>query len=106
MRYLLYMTYAKTQDAAELERRYVKSWQKQLRRKPTLTEQRAMKRAAELQVICEKMRHDVLTGVQPPSELVRIERLATRAAKDVQAAFAMRPEKPAPMLSELMEGVQ
>jgi hypothetical protein len=90
-------------DPTDRAKRFVRVWQRALRRKPTITESAYMLRAAELAVIAEMVRARVLSGAGSVDDLVRAEGAARRATRDMYALLPKRPSSPAPVVPPLAE---
>ena len=93
---------ATSTNPSERAKQFVRVWQRQLRRKPTIVEGAAMRRAGELAAVAELVRARVLAGTASVDDLVRADGAARRAARDLEAVFAKRPAPALPSLQELM----
>ena len=77
--------------AARRARQIARSWQRQLKVKPTLAQSMAIERCACLQVIAEDLRSRMMAGQDiSPDTLTRAENVAARALKSVQAMIGSR----------------
>jgi hypothetical protein len=77
--------------AARRARQIARSWQRQLKAKPTLQQTMAIERCACLQVIAEDLRSRLLAGQDvSPDTVTRSENVAARALKSVQAMIGSR----------------
>jgi hypothetical protein len=77
--------------AARRAKQIARSWQRQLRAKPTLAQQMAIERAACLQVIAEDLRSRLMAGeAVNANTIVRAENVSARAAKAVQQMLGAR----------------
>lgn len=89
-------------DPSEQVARYMRGWQKLLKRKPTNREKAAMLRASELATIADGMRLRVLTGTASADDLIRCDNASRRAARDAYAALP-RPKPSTPTVPPLAD---
>jgi hypothetical protein len=84
-------------------RSLIRSWQRQLRRQPTIRERTAMKRVSELEAIAAETRRRVLAGTASLADLRIADAMARRAQHDMERLLERyRVPSSIPSLSELM----
>jgi hypothetical protein len=84
-------------------RTLIRSWQRQLRRQPTIRERTAMRRVSEMEAIATAMRERVLAGTATLADLRIADAMARRAQHDMERLLERYRVPPPPLaLSEIV----
>jgi len=101
MRANLYASAAQTDE--ERVRELLRAFRKEFRRKPTVLEATAIRRAAQLVAIAERARAAALHGEYGLEQLVRIERLSEQAVRRLHLGMGRRERQNGPSLAEYLK---
>ena len=101
MRANLYASAAQTDE--ERVRELLRAFRKEFRRKPTVLEATAIRRAAQLVAIAERARAAALHGGYGLEQLVRIERLSEQAVRRLHLGMGRRERQNGPSLAEYLK---
>jgi hypothetical protein len=92
--------------AAELPmpvRTRIRSWQRELKRQPTIRERECMRRVGEMEAIAAAVRQRVLAGQATLRDLLIADGMARRARNDMERELAKYRVPPLPpSLDEIM----